>query len=152
MAETFGPSTHAATRSPLQVAAAVVGAVFLLVGVLGFVPGVTTNRDALEVAGHESGALLLGLFAVSVLHNIVHLAFGVAGLVMARTAAAARAFLVGGGVIYLVLWVYGVVIDKGTSMNFVPVNAADNWLHLGLAVGMLALGLLLPAAGRQAVR
>ncbi|MDQ3887412.1 MAG: DUF4383 domain-containing protein, partial [Actinomycetota bacterium] len=77
---------------------------FLLVGVLRFVPGITTEYNSLKIAGHQSGTLLLGVFAVSVLHNIVHLLFGVAGLAMARTAAGARSFLVGGGVIYLVLW------------------------------------------------
>src|SRR3712207_2099398 len=62
-----------------------VGAVFLLVGVLGFIPGITSNYDAMEFAGHESGAELLGIFQVSILHNIVHLLFGVAGLAMAKT-------------------------------------------------------------------
>jgi hypothetical protein len=120
-----------------------VGVVFLLVGVLGFIPGITTNYEALGGAGHHSGAMLLGLFNVSVLHNIVHLAFGVAGVVMARTAALARAYLIGGGVIYAVLFVYGMVIDHDSAANFVPVNQADNWLHLGLAIGMIALGVLL---------
>jgi len=50
---------------------------------------------------------------------------------------------VGGGVIYLVLWLYGLVIDKESSANFVPVNSADDWLHFLLGVGMVALGLLL---------
>ena len=127
------------------------GAVFLLVGILGFVPGVTTDIDLLKLAGHDSGALLLGIFAVSVLHNIVHLAFGVAGLAMSRTASAAKAFLVGGGVVYLVVWLYGVLVSESSAANFVPVNTADNWLHLGLAVGMIALGLLTPTA-RHALR
>jgi hypothetical protein len=133
----------AGARTPVQIAALVVAATFLLVGVLGFIPGITTNYDQLMIAGHESGALLLGLFQVSVLHNLVHLAFGVVGVLMARTAAAARAFLVGGGVIYVLLWVYGLVIDQNSAANFVPLNTADNWLHLFLAVGMIALGLLL---------
>ena len=89
---------------------------------------------------------------VSGLHSIVHLGFGVAGLVMSRTAAAARTFLLVGGVIYLVLWVYGLVIDLDAAINFVPVNAADNWLHLVLGVVMIALGLLLPRMARPAVR
>jgi hypothetical protein len=142
---TSSPGTGApvASRRPIQIASLAVGVVFLLVGVLGFIPGITTNYEALGGAGHHSGAMLLGLFNVSVLHNIVHLAFGVAGVVMARTAALARAYLIGGGVIYAVLFVYGMVIDHDSAANFVPVNQADNWLHLGLAIGMIALGVLL---------
>ena len=137
------------TRSTLQTAAAAVGAVFLLVGVLGFVPGITTDYDSMEFAGHESGALLLGIFEVSVLHNIVHLLFGVAGLALARSWSGARAFLVGGGVIYLVLWIYGLLIDQESAANFVPLNDADNWLHFLLGAGMLGLGVLLAKRDRS---
>ena len=113
---------------------------FLLVGVLGFVPGITTHYDQLTFAGHHSDAALLGIFDVSILHNLVHLAFGIAGIALARTFNAARAYLIAGGVVYLVLFVYGLVIDHDSSANFVPVNDADNWLHLGLSVAMIALG------------
>ena len=140
------PVAPALTRSPLRLAAAVVGVVFLLVGILGFVPGITTDYDMLSWAGHHSGAKLLGVFAVSALHNVVHLLFGVAGLALSRTAATARAYLIGGGVIYAVLWLYGLIVDETSAANFVPLNTADNWLHLVLAVGMIALGLLLPVA------
>jgi hypothetical protein len=129
-------------------AAAAVGAVFLLVGILGFVPGITTNFSDMEFAGHESGAELLGIFQVSVLHNLVHLLFGIAGLAMARTTSAARTYLIGGGVIYLLLWIYGLAIDKAEDANFVPVNSADDWLHFGLGVGMVGLGLLLSRVPR----
>jgi hypothetical protein len=126
----------------VQRAALVVGAVFLLVGVLGFIPGITTDYSAMGVAGMHSGAKLLGVFQVSVLHNIVHLLFGVAGVALARSRDGARLFLLGGGVIYLVLWLYGLVINLDSAANFVPMNTADNWLHLVLGVGMIALGLL----------
>jgi predicted transporter len=85
---------------------------------------------------------LFDLFQVSVLHNIVHLLFGVAGLVMARRVDTARVFLVGGGVVYLVLWLYGMIIDLASEANFVPFDDADNWLHFGLGVGMIGLGLV----------
>lgn len=126
--------------TPVQKAALAVGVVFLAVGVLGFIPGITTNYDQLSFAGHHSNAALLGIFNVSVLHNLVHLAFGVAGVALARTFNAARGYLIGGGVVYLALFIYGLVIDHDSAANFVPVNDADNWLHLGLAVGMIALG------------
>jgi hypothetical protein len=130
-------------RTNVQKAALAVGAVFLLVGILGFIPGITTNYDQLSFASHHSEAMLLGVFQVSILHNIVHLLFGVAGIAMARTRGAARSYLLWGGVIYLLLWIYGLVIDHDSDANFVPVNAADNWLHLVLGIGMVALALLL---------
>jgi hypothetical protein len=136
-------------RTPAQKAALVVGAVFLLVGIAGFIPGLTTNYETLEFAGHESEAMLLGVFNVSILHNLVHLAFGVAGVAMARTAGGARAFLIGGGVVYLVLWLYGLLIDMTGDANFVPVNDADNWLHLVLAIGMIGLGVALGRGGAR---
>ncbi|GAA2285940.1 membrane protein [Streptomyces ruber] len=144
-------TTHAGTsrttRTPVQKAAVAVGAVFLLVGILGFIPGITTHYDTMSFASHHSEAKLLGIFQVSVLHNLVHLAFGVAGLALARTASAARTYLLAGGAIYLVLWLYGMFIGHDSAANFVPVNTADNWLHFFLGIGMIALGALL---GRSA--
>ena len=136
-------STQSARLAPVQFAAFVVGAVFLLVGVLGFIPGITAHYDMMTFAGHHSGAKLLGLFDISVLHNIVHLAFGVAGVALWRTFDGARRFLIGSGIIYVVLWIYGLFVADDGAANFVPVNSADNWLHLGLGVGMLALGFVL---------
>ena len=144
---TSPPDARRGLRStPLQIASLAVGSVFLLIGVAGFIPGVTSGYHEMTFAGHHSGAMLFGYFAVSVLHNIVHLLFGVAGVWMWRTVRGARLYLLVGGAVYAVLWVYGMVIEPHTGANFVPVNDADNWLHLGLAVGMLGLGLM---AGRS---
>lgn len=139
-----GTTTHGTGRDVPLVgkAAGLVGAVFLLVGILGFVPGVTTNFSELSFASHDSEAKLLGIFQVSVLHNVVHLLFGVIGLAVAKKAAAARSYLLVGGAVYLVLFVYGLVIDKTSPANFVPVNRADDLLHLVLGLGMIALALL----------
>jgi hypothetical protein len=135
------PTTN--TAAPVRTAARVVAIVFLLVGVLGFIPGITTNFGDMTFAGHHSDAHLLGIFQVSVLHNIVHLLFGIVGLAMARTVSGARAYLIGGGVIYAVLWIYGLAVGQDSAANFVPLNTADDWLHLILAIGMVALGLVL---------
>ncbi|MEO6042325.1 MAG: DUF4383 domain-containing protein [Tepidiformaceae bacterium] len=128
--------------SATQNLALLVGVVFLAVGVLGFIPGITSNYSDLSFAGHNSEAKLLGIFQVSILHNIVHLLFGVAGVALARSLSGAKTYLVGGGVVYLALFVYGLVVDQGSSANFVPVNNADNVLHLGLGIGMIALGVI----------
>ena len=148
MSDRITGTTGTRTRSLLRTLALAVGAVFLLVGVLGFIPGITTNYDSMEFAGHESQAKLLDVFQVSILHNIVHLLFGVAGIAMSRRADTAFTYLVGGGAIYLVLFVYGLVVGQNVDGNFVPLNDADDWLHLVLGVGMIAAGLL----GRKADR
>ncbi|WIX76816.1 DUF4383 domain-containing protein [Amycolatopsis carbonis] len=145
---THSPSHTAIGRSSAQLAASIVAVVFLLVGILGFIPGVATDYDQMSFAGHDSTAMLFGVFMVSTPHNIVHLLFGVVGFACARTARAARLFLLVGGVVYLVLWLYGLLIDHGSDANFVPLNNADNWLHLGLGIGMIALGLLTGREGR----
>ncbi|GGX15625.1 DUF4383 domain-containing protein [Streptomyces lomondensis] len=137
------PTSHRAARAPVQQAALLVGLVFLLVGVLGFIPGITTDYDSIEFAGHESGAELLGVFQVSILHNLVHLAYGLAGLALARTAAGAYAYLMVGGAVYLVLWVYGLSVGHDSDANFVPLNTADDWLHFALGVAMIGLALAL---------
>jgi hypothetical protein len=131
-------------RSPIQSAALVVGLVLLLVGILGFIPGITSNYDELKFAGHNSDAQLLGLFDTSILLNLVYLLLGVAGLALARTYEGARSYLIGGGVIYLALFLYGAIWGADeSSANFIPVNWADNVLNLVLGTGMILAGLAL---------
>ncbi|GAA3486127.1 DUF4383 domain-containing protein [Streptomyces cremeus] len=146
MAAAHTPVTSA--KSPVQTAALLVGVLFLLVGVLGFIPGVTSDYDTMKFAEHHSEAKLLGVFQVSILHNIVHLLFGIAGVAMSRAASTARTYLLAGGAVYLVLWLYGLFIDHDSAANFVPVNTADNWLHFVLGIGMIALGALLTRTTR----
>jgi Domain of unknown function (DUF4383) len=130
-------------QSLVQMVAGLVGTVFLIVGIAGFIPGITTHLyGGLDFAGHDGTAQLIGLFQVSILHNLVHIAFGLAGLALARTWSGARTFLIGGGVIYLALWLYGLIIDKDSGANFVPLDRADDWLHFLLGLGMIAAGVL----------
>ncbi len=129
-------------RTPLQSVALLTGIVFLLVGILGFIPGITTDAPG-DFAGSDSNAELFGIFQVSILLNIVHLLFGLAGIALARTWDGARTFLIGGGVIYLLLWILGLI--GGT--DWLPADAADDWLHFVLGVGMVGAGFLL---GREA--
>ena len=133
-------------RTLAQTLALVFGLTFLLVGILGFIPGITTNYDEMGFAGSDSDAELLGIFQVSILHNIVHLAFGVAGLAMARTWESARTYLLASGVIYLILFLYGLFVGGDDDANFVPMNGADDVLHLVLGIALLGAWYL---AGRE---
>jgi len=124
-------------RSLAQTLALVFGIAFLGIGVLGFIPGITTNLGDIEFAGEDSPSELFGIFQVSILHNIVHLLFGIAGIALSRAPDTARTYLLGAGVIYVVLFAYGLIVGSGDDANFVPVNTADDWLHLVLGVGLL---------------
>jgi hypothetical protein len=126
----------------LRLVAGTFGVVFLLVGILGFVPGITTHYDDLSFAGHMSGAKLIGIFQVSVLHNLIHVAYGVAGLALASRPRAAALYLLIGGIVYGVVWVYGMAVGMDSDANFVPLNTADNWLHFLLFVAMVVLGVV----------
>jgi hypothetical protein len=134
----------AGERDMLVTVARLFGIVFLLVGVLGFIPGITSDAPG-DFAGEDSDAELLGLFKVSVLHNIVHLLFGIAGLALARTWEGARLFLIGGGVIYLLLWIVGLI----GGLEWLPTNSADHWLHFALGVALLGSGFLFGREGRM---
>ena len=112
------------------------GVTFLLVGILGFIPGITTNFDDIKFAGEKSDAELLGLFQVSILHNIAHLLFGV-GILAAKRHRTALQYLLYSGLAYAGLFVYGLIASEKGSENFLPFNNGDDALH-----GILALALL----------
>ena len=133
-------------RSMLQTLTLLFGIVFLAVGILGFIPGVTTHYGDLSFAGDDSASKLLGIFQVSVLHNIVHGLFGLAGLALAATPSGARTYLIGGGAIYLALFVIGIV----GGGDWIPVDDADNWLHLLFGAAMIGLGVLTTRESRVA--
>ncbi|AZL10544.1 DUF4383 domain-containing protein [Brevibacterium aurantiacum] len=138
---TVSSSAHT-TRTSVQLVSGLFGAVFLLVGILGFVPGITQDLDTIMFAGHHSQAALLGIFQVSVLHNIVHLLFGIVGLLGLMSRGLAKTYLIVGGIVYAVLWIYGLVVPMESMGNFVPLNTADNWLHFVLAVAMVTTGIV----------
>ena len=142
--ETERPSALA--RPTVQVLALLAAAVSVIVGIIGFIPGLTTNLyDGLEFAGNDGDAEILGVFQTSVLNNLVHLLFGLVGLAMARTWSGARSFLVGGGIIYIGLWLIGLL----GGLDWLPANEADDWLHFLLGVAMIGLGLVSTREGPQ---
>jgi Domain of unknown function (DUF4383) len=113
-----------------QTIARVFGVVFLLVGLLGL----ATTPFSME------GGLLLGLFPVNVLHNLVHLAFGVWGLLAGQTLAGAAAYCRIAGIAYLALAVVGYLAPAGFGL--VPLGGHDVWLHAILGVVLAAGGFL----------
>jgi hypothetical protein len=108
----------AGRREPGQVVAVVVGSLFVIAGVLGVGPGL--------------------------LDNLVHLAFGAAGIAACRTPRSARAFLIAGGVAYFLLWQFGGVIDPA----LVPFRTGEVGVHLSFVASMIGLAVL--SGGREA--
>ena len=126
--------------------AMVMGVAFLLVGVLGFVPPLLTQPAA--GGAHHGGELrvtafdgyLLGLFHVNVLHSLVHVLFGVMGIVMSRSWGSARAYARIVAVAYAVLAVMGLVPALDTLFGLVPIHGHDVWLHAVIALAAAYFG------------
>ena len=128
-------------RTLTQKVAMVFGVAFLLFGVLGLLlPG----GMGME-ADPDPAPDLLGLFPVNLLHNLVHLAFGVWGVMAARTLSGAKAYCRASGAIYVVLMVLGFITPDGFGL--VPLGGNDVWLHLVLAAGLLYFGFIHREAG-----
>lgn len=113
-----------------KLAAIVIGAVFILVGILGFFPNPLVSPT--------------GLFQVNTLHNLVHLISGVVLLAGAYTAFGSGMALKIVGVVYGAVAVLGLIVGPGMLLGLIHINAADNWLHVALAVVILAAGFVLP--------
>ena len=129
----------------LQKLAGVFGVVFILVAVLGFI-----SPGGLVMTMDPTTGMVLGVFPVNLLHNIVHLAFGVWGLVASRAWSGSKTFFTAGGIIYAVLTVVGFLSPMGFGM--VPLGGADIWLHAVLAIAMLGIGFTAkPAAAAATV-
>jgi Domain of unknown function (DUF4383) len=135
-----GAMTGATTD--IQRAAMVFGVVFAVVTVLGFIPGITTDYDRLTTFD-DVGAKLLGIFGANVLENIIHGLYALAGFAAAASYAASRVYFIWGGIVYLAVWLYGILTDLSSPANFLGVNTAANWLHFALGVAMVALGFVL---------
>jgi hypothetical protein len=112
------------------------GILFLVVAASGFIPGMLQppapgDPDLAVDAMHGRA---LGLFPVNILHNLVHLAFGVWGVLASRNWDAARAYAKAVAVIYAVFAVMGLVPGLNTTFGLVPLHGNDVWLHVLLAV------------------
>lgn len=117
-----------------------VGILMALVGLLGFIPGITMQYGDLQFFGPNSHAMLLGVFQVSLLLNIVQLLIGGTGWAMSRSGHGARNFLMGFGALYIVLSVYGLSVGVDSAANFLSLNSLDSWTFMVLGILMVAAG------------
>jgi hypothetical protein len=117
----------------IQRVATISGVVFILVGLLGFTP---VGMPFMQMNG--SSPMLLGLFPVNALHNVVHMLFGVWGIIAGRSVSRAVIYALGSGAAYLVLGVMGMFTD--TLLGIVPIGGYDVVLHLVLAVVLAGFG------------
>ena len=114
----------------LKNAAMAFGIVFVLIGILGFVPGIT-----------NSDHMLLGFFHVDTLHNIIHLASGIAALALMSSTTNAKLYFQIFGVVYALVTILGFVQYNDTQLlGFLATNPADDYLHLVIAIAALYLG------------
>jgi Domain of unknown function (DUF4383) len=115
--------------------ALIYGIVFLLVGIAGFIPGLVTPLEAdPSLAITASSGHLFGLFPVNLLHNLVHVAFGIGGLVGYRDFPSARLYARVVAIAYAVLTVMGLIPGLKTLFGLVPLYGHDVWLHALLAI------------------
>ena len=128
-------------RSPAQVYALVIGATLTVAGIVGFFynasfgSGNGTSRDA-----------VLGILDVNGWHNVVHIASGAVGLLIARSYAGSRAYALVLGAVYLVVTLLGFLAgDGGEIFSLIPVNTEDNFLHLLIGIAGIAAGAATPA-------
>jgi hypothetical protein len=127
--------------------ALILGIVFLLVGILGFVPGINQmhgDHPDLKVGGPGHGNLLT-LFHVNVLHNAVHLLFGVLGIAMSRRYDSARMYAQIVAIAYALLVVLGLIPATKYLFGLVPIEGNDVWLHAVIAIAAAYFGFAAPA-------
>src|SRR5215204_3574095 len=123
-------------RSPAQVYALVIGLALVAAGILGFFysasfsAGDGTERDA-----------VLGILDVNGWHNVVHIATGALGLLVASSYDASRAYALGFGAVYLLVALLGFLAGDGEEIfDLIPVNTEDNVLHLLIGIAGIGAG------------
>ncbi len=110
------------------------GIVFLAVGILGFVPATAEPATHEGLTMTQNSAMLLGLFPVNLLHNVVHILFGLWGLAAYRSVGGSIGYFRAVAVIYALLTVLGLLPQTNTLFGLVPLHGNDVWLHAVLAI------------------
>lgn len=132
--------------------AQVVGVVYLLVGLLGFVPAVVSPYTGPDLVVDSGRGVVLGLFPINVLHNVVHLAIGAWGIASARTIGSAVSFARSLAVFYGLLAVMGLIPGLNTTFGLIPIHGNDVWLHALTALVAAYVGWGVPNARDVGVR
>ena len=116
--------------------ALIVGIVYLVIGIAGFIPGLVQGQDYPDLAVDAGSGALLGLFPVNVVHHLVHLLVGVLGIAAYRTFDSARLYARGLAIVYGVLAVMGLIsaANLHTMFGLTPLFSHDVWLHAGTAI------------------
>ncbi|MHB0776079.1 DUF4383 domain-containing protein [Halomonas sp. WWR20] len=130
--------------------ALIFGIIYTLVGILGFIPGLVTMPDMTgELAVDAGHGRLLGLFPVNFLHNLVHLAVGIWGIVAAKSFSAAVVYAKANAVLFALLAILGLIPATNTLFGLTPLYGNDIWLHIlnALVAGYFGFG---PPAGAKA--
>jgi hypothetical protein len=114
----------------------VVGIIYLVIGVAGFIPGLVQGQDYPDLAVDAGSGALLGLFPVNVVHHLVHLLVGVLGIAAYRAFDSARLYARGLAIVYGVLAVMGLIsaANLHTMFGLTPLFSHDVWLHAGTAI------------------
>lgn len=122
--------------------ALIVGIIYVLIGVLGFIPAliVAPTAAAPDLAVESFYGYLMGLFPINVLHNIVHLLVGVLGIAAYRSFSNARLFSRGLAIFYGLLAIMGLFPVLNTTFGLIPIFSHDVWLHALTAVAAAYFG------------
>ncbi|MFU8814679.1 MAG: DUF4383 domain-containing protein [Pseudomonadales bacterium] len=115
--------------------ALVYGIVFIVIGLAGFVPAFLApyGPQHPDLAIETGAGLLFGLFPVNILHNLVHMAFGIWGVSVWRSPLRSRGYARAVAIIYGLFVVLGLIPVLRTFFGLVPLHGHDIWLHLVLA-------------------
>ena len=150
--DTYRHDEHDDARYRTASAAMGISVVLVLLGALGFIPGVTQHvafKAGERFSGPESHAMLFGVFQTSVLANLIFVALGLLGAVSAFFDITSRLYLFVGAIVLAFFGIYGLAVDRASAQNFLPLNGAASWLRLGLAVVMLSSGVVLSLRRRR---
>lgn len=126
--------------------ALIFGIIYLLVGLMGLIPGLLQPMEAGNppLTFDVLSGSLLGLFPVNILHTVVHLAIGMWGIFAYRSFDGARNFSLVTGIVFALLFLFGLIPGLQTLFGLLPLHGADRWLHLASSAVALYFGLAAP--------